>query len=61
MVKSLVMVIMMAGYGAEESQVTLQAIKKILKPGKYELPLNKIRELVDRYETSPPLARGVGT
>jgi hypothetical protein len=36
----------------------LIAAAKVLYPEKYDLPASKIRELVEHYETSPPLARG---
>src|SRR5688572_18605720 len=56
-VSSLVMLIMLAGHDDEQSKVQLKAIKKLVRAGKYEIPLSKIKDIADRYETSPPLAR----
>ena len=56
-VGNLVTVMMLAGYGDEQSGIQLKAVKKLTHPAKYDLPLSKIRDIVDRYETSPPLAR----
>jgi hypothetical protein len=49
--------LIIAAQGDEIAQKQLQAIEKLIAPGKYELPLSKIQELIDRYETSPQLAR----
>lgn len=57
-VSGLTLLVLLAGEGDEKSATQLKAIQKLVKPEKYELPLTKIRELVERYETSPPLARG---
>jgi len=57
-VSSLLTIISLAGHGDEQSQIQLKALKKLVRPRKYEIPISKIREIVDRYETSPPLARG---
>lgn len=56
-VTNLVMIIMLAGHGDEPSQIQLKAIQKLTQFAKYELPLSKIKDIVDRYETSPSLAR----
>jgi hypothetical protein len=57
-VSRLVLLVLLAGNGDERSATQLKAIKKLSKPEKYELSPNKIRDIVERYETSPPLARG---
>lgn len=57
-VSALAYVIMLAGHGDEQSELQLTAIRKLVRPRKYEVPNSKIREIADRYETSPPLARG---
>jgi hypothetical protein len=56
-ISNLATVVMLAAYGDEPSQVQLKAIEKLTQFAKYELPLSKIRDIVDRYETSPSLAR----
>ena len=58
LVSGLASVVMDAAEGNDRAAIQLKAIEKLLKPEKFELPQNKIQELVDRYETSPPLARG---
>lgn len=59
LVKGLTRVIAMAAfYGDAQANTQLKAIEKLIKPAKFELPISKIQELVDRYETSPQLARG---
>jgi hypothetical protein len=50
--------LMLALHGDDKSAIQLKAIEKLIKPAKYELPFTKIRELIDKYETSPILARG---
>jgi hypothetical protein len=50
--------VMLAVHGDEKSASQLKAIEKLIRLAKYELPFTKIREIIDRYETSPLLARG---
>jgi hypothetical protein len=57
LVSDLVAIILLAGYGDEPSQLQLKAIEKLTQFAKYELPLTKIKDIADRYETSPSLAR----
>jgi hypothetical protein len=57
-VEGLTRLVMLAARGDERSATQIKAIEKLINPEKYELPQNKIKELVERYETSPPLARG---
>jgi hypothetical protein len=57
-VSRLVTLVLLADVGDEKSLIQIKAIQKLVRPEKYELPLSKIREIVERYETSPPLARG---
>jgi hypothetical protein len=42
----------------DEARDELRAIEKLAAAGKYEVPHSAIREIAERYETSPPLARG---
>lgn len=58
LISGLAIVIERAAEGDERAAIQLTAIEKLIKPEKFELPLSKIKELVDRYETSPMLARG---
>jgi hypothetical protein len=44
--------------GNEMAKNQLQAIKKLISPGKYQVPLNAIEELARKYNTQGPLARG---
>lgn len=48
---------MLAAHGDEKSLLQLKAIEKLIRAPKYCLPFTKLREIIDRYETSPPLAR----
>jgi hypothetical protein len=57
-VSALLTIIALAGHGDEQSEMQLKALRKLVKPRKYEIPISKIREIAERYETSPPLARG---
>jgi hypothetical protein len=57
-VSRLAFLVMLAEFGDEKSATRIKAVEKVLSPEKYDLPHSKIEELVDRYETSPPLARG---
>lgn len=50
--------VLFAGFGDERAATQIKAIQKLVRPEKYEMPPNKIRDIVERYETSPPLARG---
>lgn len=50
--------VLFAGFGDERAATQIKAIQKLVRPEKYELPPSKIRDIVERYETSPPLARG---
>lgn len=59
LISGLAIVIERAAEGDERAAIQLKAIEKLIKPEKFDLPLNKIKELlIDRYETSPMLARG---
>jgi hypothetical protein len=58
MVSRLAEVTKQAGAGDERAADQLKAIAKLIQPDKYELPSTKIKEIVDRYETRPALARG---
>src|SRR5438067_686766 len=58
LISGLASVIERASEGDERAAIQLKAIEKLIKPDKFELPLSKVKELVDRYETSPMLARG---
>lgn len=49
---------LMAAQGDEQAILQLKAIDKLIRPAVYELPFTKIREIINSYETSPPLARG---
>lgn len=44
--------------GDEMAKSQLQAIKKLISPGKYQVPLNVIEELAKKYNTHGPLVRG---
>jgi hypothetical protein len=59
LISGLAIVIERAAEGDERAAIQLKAIEKLIKPEKFELRLDKIKELlIDRYETSPMLARG---
>lgn len=57
-IEGITTLLMLSAHGDEKSGHQIRAIEKLISPSKYELPFTKIREIVDRYETSPPLARG---
>lgn len=44
-------------FGDEASDVQTKAIEKLIWPEKFEIPRSKIKDIVDRYETTPSLAR----
>jgi hypothetical protein len=52
--------IMLAAAGDEECEVLVTAIRKIVQPRRYEVPQNKIREII-RYGNKPSISAGVGT
>jgi hypothetical protein len=57
LVDGLANIAVLAAFGDENSLTQLKAIEKLIRAAKYCLPFTKLREIVDRYETSPPLAR----
>jgi len=58
LVDGLADLLVFAAYGDKEALVQLKAIDKLIRPAVYEIPISKIREIVERYDTRPPLARG---
>jgi hypothetical protein len=57
LIEGLTNIAMLAAFGDENSLTQLKAIEKLIRAPKYCLPFTKLREIIDRYETSPPLAR----
>jgi hypothetical protein len=57
LIRGLTNLAMFAAYGDEKSRTQLKAVEKLIRAPKYCLPFTKLREIIDRYETSPPLAR----
>jgi hypothetical protein len=57
LIEGLTTIAILAAYGDEKSITQLKAIEKLIRAPKYCLPFTKLREIIDRYETSPPLAR----
>lgn len=50
--------LLFAAYGDKEALLQLHAIEKLTRAALYEIPLSKIEEIVEKYHTRPPLARG---
>src|SRR5438132_11871239 len=58
LVDGLVEVIRKSCSGDARASIQLKAIEKVIRPGKFDLPQNKIEEVANKYETIPQLARG---